>query len=669
MERDQELKKYILENGLLQQDQLAQAEDYALTMGLALEQSIIFLQLMDFGQLGGALQAIYGVPYRPLLQQAPSEDMKKVIPLSMAEKFGVFPLAYDPGHGRITLAIDDPFDQERMDKITRLLAPSNSPEFTVASRPEINQAIDIYYKGKTYTHQIQVELPKEFTIVAPRPQQSVEKKESASKKKAVIVDPELERFRALKTLLKIEDVETLGWVQAPEDLRKIDEIEYADLVLINGETYRDHQPALAPLTGEASFPPICYYYPRAMLLDQAPPYREMGDALVSLVSFLVKKALKKAPSKLRHTLALVRYCKLLSLRLGLSPPRIDAVVLAAWLCTSNFGSTLAESIQTPYGLEQVLAPQGDKSGVNRIEREILSLVREYLNRKETDPEAVRDTEAIRKTLGSQYKTGQRRVIFETFVQVIRDEGLLGGIEEDKGTILIIAKDVDSDSDLILRLNTEGYEVHLHESASQAREAIFSFHPNIILCEIMPNDKQALELCKAVKLNKDISGIPFFFIATDDASPLATECLEIGADDFLVQPIDPDLLTLKIRRALSARATARPTKGIEGSLAEMNAMEIIQSVATGDKNVKITLEHNGNRGSIFIKGGEIIHAETGPLVGEEALFQLMAYQDGQFQVVSCDSFPQRTIHAGTMSLLMEGARLVDEASATDEVEDI
>ncbi len=667
MKRDQELKKYILENGLLDQEQLAQAEDYALTMGLALEQSIVFLQLMDCAELGRALQTIYGVPYKPLLHQAPSEEMKKVIPLSMAEKFGVFPIHYDPGQGRVILAVDDPLDHERVEKITCLLAPSNSVEFTVASRAEINQAIDVYYRGKTYAPQVQVELPKEFTIVTPHPQQSAEKKESPAKKKAVIVDPEFERFRALKTLLKIEDVEALGWIQGPEDLHKIADIEHANLVLINGETYRDHQSTVLALRGQGSFPPICYYYPRAMLLDQAPPYREMGEALVSLVSLLVKKALKKAPSKLTHTLSLVRYCKLLSLRLGLSPPQIDAVVLAAWLCTSNFGSTLAESIQTPYSLNQVLAPGADSSGANRIEKDILLLVREYLNRKQTDPEAIRDTEGIRKTLGSQYKSGRKRVIFEKFVQVIRDEGLLEGIEQDRGTILIVAAAMESDSDLILRLNTEGYEVHLRETPTDGKDSIFSLTPDIILCEISANGKEAMGLCKTVRENPHTSGIPFFFMATEDAAHLATECLEIGADDFLVQPIDPDLLTLKIRRALSAWSTTRAPKGIKGSLTEMNAMEIIQSVATGDKNVRITLESNGNRGCIFIKGGEIIHAEAGSLVGEKALFELMACQDGQFQVVSCSSFPQRTIHAGTMSLLMEGARLADEANATNEVE--
>ncbi len=669
MTRNQELKKRILETGRLTQEQLAQAEDYALTMNLPLDESIVFLQLMDYSELGELLEKIYNTPYSPLLEKRPSEELKKIIPLSLAEKFTIFPVQYDVQGHAITIAIDDPTDEDKKEQLAHILPPSNSLAFTVASRPEINRAIDIHYKGKNYIHEIRVELPKEFTIVTPKEEETSQRKETSGRKKVIIVEPDLGRFRALKTLLTIEGVETLGWAQGPEELIKISDAQNADLVLVNGEAYRPDESRIKELHFEADLPSISYYYPRNMLLGREPSYRAMGEALISLVGFLIKKTLKKDPITMKRTLTLVRYCKLVSLKMGLLPAQIDAVVLAAWLSTSALGSILAKNIDTPYGLGEILAKDLDERGKQRIERQILWLVKEYLDITESHPEKVRDIDGIRKTIGPRYKTGQRRIVFETFVQVIRDEGLLEGIGKEKGSVLIVGETMEPDSELVVRLKSEGYRVQVLETSHQAIGYIFQSPPDIILCDIAPYDKEPIKLCKAVRENPDTSNTPFFFVANKNGEHLATECLEIGADDFLVRPVDPDLLTLKVGRAISSRVQRPSTKGIEGSLAEMNAMDIIQSVATGEKNVKITLESNGIKGRIFIKAGEIIHAEVGVLSGEKALFQLMGLHEGQFQVVSCSSFPQRTIYGSTMSLLMEGARLVDEANATDEMEDL
>jgi hypothetical protein len=61
-------------------------------------------------------------------------------------------------------------------------------------------------------------------------------------------------------------------------------------------------------------------------------------------------------------------------------------------------------------------------------------------------------------------------------------------------------------------------------------------------------------------------------------------------------------------------------------------------------------------------GEIVHAQTNGLNGDEAFYSLVAWQEGSFHIVSCKQFPDRTIHSPLMSMLIEGARRVDEAAA-------
>jgi hypothetical protein len=63
--------------------------------------------------------------------------------------------------------------------------------------------------------------------------------------------------------------------------------------------------------------------------------------------------------------------------------------------------------------------------------------------------------------------------------------------------------------------------------------------------------------------------------------------------------------------------------------------------------------------VYIQGGEIIHACTNEADGVEAFYEIMAWQEADFQIVPCATFPSRTIQDPAMSLLMEGARLADE----------
>ena len=55
----------------------------------------------------------------------------------------------------------------------------------------------------------------------------------------------------------------------------------------------------------------------------------------------------------------------------------------------------------------------------------------------------------------------------------------------------------------------------------------------------------------------------------------------------------------------------------------------------------------------------MHAVCGDLEGESAFFSFMRWEEGEFTATQSTEFPEETITSSTMSLLMEGARQVDE----------
>ena len=66
-----------------------------------------------------------------------------------------------------------------------------------------------------------------------------------------------------------------------------------------------------------------------------------------------------------------------------------------------------------------------------------------------------------------------------------------------------------------------------------------------------------------------------------------------------------------------------------------------------------------RGRIFIAEGAMVHAESGALQGEVALYGLLALRGGEFNLLPFAEPPRRTIEGQWESLLLEAARLSDE----------
>ena len=98
---------------------------------------------------------------------------------------------------------------------------------------------------------------------------------------------------------------------------------------------------------------------------------------------------------------------------------------------------------------------------------------------------------------------------------------------------------------------------------------------------------------------------------------------------------------------------------QGSLKELHLPDVIQLVAVSGKSGSFRLMKEGQEGVIFLEGGRIIHATLGKLIGEEAVFQLATWTEGNFRFVPGDESPDHTITRNNTNLLMEAARRMDE----------
>lgn len=100
--------------------------------------------------------------------------------------------------------------------------------------------------------------------------------------------------------------------------------------------------------------------------------------------------------------------------------------------------------------------------------------------------------------------------------------------------------------------------------------------------------------------------------------------------------------------------------LKGSLDSVNLADIMQLVSNSRQSGRFVLtKDTGGTGYIIIKKGEIIHSEVDNFIGEDAVFTLISWGNGDFVFETGEFEANQTISRSVTSLLMEAARRIDE----------
>ena len=101
--------------------------------------------------------------------------------------------------------------------------------------------------------------------------------------------------------------------------------------------------------------------------------------------------------------------------------------------------------------------------------------------------------------------------------------------------------------------------------------------------------------------------------------------------------------------------------LQGNLKDMAVADLIQHNCIDHKTARLLIDHNGQNATLFFKDGNVPHATLGDLEGEDVIYEILAWQDGQFTLEMGLESPNETISRSWSSLLLEAARRLDEAS--------
>lgn len=105
--------------------------------------------------------------------------------------------------------------------------------------------------------------------------------------------------------------------------------------------------------------------------------------------------------------------------------------------------------------------------------------------------------------------------------------------------------------------------------------------------------------------------------------------------------------------------------VSGKLSGIAVHSLLQMFETEEKTCSLSIECSEKKGLIFMKGGTLIGSESDDLIGEEALYRILTWEDATIHIKYYNGQRSKEIHKPLMSLIMEAYRLKDEKENLEE----
>jgi CheY-like chemotaxis protein len=190
-------------------------------------------------------------------------------------------------------------------------------------------------------------------------------------------------------------------------------------------------------------------------------------------------------------------------------------------------------------------------------------------------------------------------------------------------------------------------------------------PDLLVCDYRMPGMDGRQLVEKLKSRPATANFPTMLMASKaDISERLSQ--QDAADDYLEKPFFLRDATRRIKRlidriALEKMAKTAPSDGVvRGNLAQMNVIDLMQSLEMGRKSCRISLTKEGEKCEVFFAEGQVKHATYGTLVGDEAVFKVLRWTGGNFELDFEGKTDKETTQLNTQGLLMEGLRLLDES---------
>lgn len=221
------------------------------------------------------------------------------------------------------------------------------------------------------------------------------------------------------------------------------------------------------------------------------------------------------------------------------------------------------------------------------------------------------------------------------------------------------------------LEKRGYAVLTANDGEEALALAISSSPDLLITDVMMPRMDGWTLVRSLRARPEFATLPVIFLTALAADEDRIRGFRIGADDYLSKPFRFEELDLRVaktmRRAHSMTRDARETihgPSLKGDLSQIGLAALLTMIEMERKTGVLSLQRpTGGRAQIFAREGRVVHARLDDLldpVDAECVYHLLRWDSGTFELIACDVEGPDRVQTATITLLLEGARRIDEA---------
>ena len=231
----------------------------------------------------------------------------------------------------------------------------------------------------------------------------------------------------------------------------------------------------------------------------------------------------------------------------------------------------------------------------------------------------------------------------------------------KQHLLLVDDDPQSLQLMEVSLRKAGFATSTAADGKAALARLQAARPSLVIADDDMPGMDGYELCVELKTDPRYAEIPFILLTDETSVEARIRGLELGADDSLTRPIYTRELITRVRMALERekRRSLSSQHRFFGDLADMSVVDLLQTIEIGGKSGRARITSGERKGTLWFDNGAVAAAEAGRLTGEEAVYRLMTWEVGTFEMDFRGTPPTRTVEPGTQALLLEGVRRMDE----------
>ncbi len=244
-----------------------------------------------------------------------------------------------------------------------------------------------------------------------------------------------------------------------------------------------------------------------------------------------------------------------------------------------------------------------------------------------------------------------------------------------GKILLIDANVFFAKRMSEALKQEGFEVSHSTQAGYALTTLEYDTPSAILCSTTLREINAHELPPILHADPKTAHIPVIAIG-DGGEQALMEAFRSGCADYVDKRLGAELIASQVKTFLRSHNEGfQPVQmlgssdtALSGSLSHMDLPGIVQMLSHTRQSGSLYVNADVIDGIMFFESGNIMHAECGELIGDDAVVQIVkscnGMESGSYKFLPGESAATRTVLRSATELMLNALRELDEAGQSE-----